>query len=695
MGTLAQLQQIFNEIQTCTPQAYAARAQDAVEMAANDASFLTVLHTVLASKKASLPDRVLGFLRRIFEGLGKAHQGVLERIFYYLLDFVDSKSCRCRKHALHLLSMILGVAKYPLARDTLQRISERLFDRDAGVRREALRICLEYQEHELGEGLRLVGVLKDVVRFDQSHEVRRAGLAGIVVAPETLNCIVERCTDVNVGVRRAFWAGCFERLQLREIPAPQRVYLMKSALSEREFDARSIFLQAVERLGLEEFVDCFYCEEKAFGDVVEHYLRQGREELALTRLTPGYVCMMGIYYRLKEDDVGRDGLDLMDLDEFLDLISERCRALEARMQGPDGVLPGAPPDEDIKTLVGLFRLLAFYDLFGDRSRRRVLKIINSLLARCSARDVVEEAVLLCKRICSSDLVSFLGSVIKKLRGSPLCYTVSECVMKCLPHGELHEAIFQEIAIPNLNESLEIVFWYFLLRPSKNLEELLLSFLPNAKAVRCVADLVLAGHVDPGAVSAAIESQLFRFDENVAIPTAKLLLARRLAGSEYFKYLLLIFYSTEDGSIQQYLSLFFYEYFAHDPQPVIDVFCDVMQLITDNYRVFADQALFWISNSQAPHGTQHLFFSICCHMLRGYDGMKNRRLLFFTLDRISIQPCWEPVLTKKIIYVLGQIIKKRPKEQTQHLLAKLMEIDDGSPLDAGEFTLLRDALGTAP
>ncbi|KAI5171845.1 condensin complex subunit 3 [Pancytospora epiphaga] len=460
---------------------------------------------------------------------------------------------------------------------------------------------------------------------------------------------------------------------------------MRSAVVEREFDAKSIFLRIVKMLGVAEFSDYFYCEDRVFTDVIEDYLKFNGEELHLTRFTPGYVWMMGVYYRLREENVGRDNLNMMDLEEFLDIIAERCTALENNDK----------KTEDVKTLIGLFRLLSFYDLFDEQSRKKVLKIVNKLLTKCNVKDVVDEVIVLCKRICHTDITPFLGSIVKKLRGTPLCYTVSGCIMKHLPYGELHEAIFQEIAIPNLNESLEIIYWYFFHCPSENLKELLLSFLPNTRAIHYSIDLVLTGHVEVDAILPTIESLLFKFDEAVAIPATKLLLSQKMKGAEYFKYLLQIFYLTENESIQQYLTVFFYEYFAHDAFPLIDVFCDVIQLITDNYRIFADQAFFWISNSETQNGLQWLFLRICGCILRNNEELKNRRYFFFILDRIPIISTWEPVLTKKIIYLFGQIIKTKPREQTQSILASLLEIDDGIPLGAEEYILLRNELGTIP
>lgn len=692
MSSPTQLQQIFNEIQTCTPREYAERIERSLGLVAADDSFAAILHTLLSCKRGALPGRVSHFVRRIFEELREAHPGILGNTFRYLLDFTGSKNAKCRRHALRLLHTMLCVDRMDLSVEVLQTLSERLFDREVSVRKEAIRICLLYQESGLGGSLRLVDVLKDVIRFEQSHEIRRMGLGELLVTPATVNCIIERCVDVNVGVRKVFWTVCFKRLALRDISAAKRIYLMKSAFVEREFDAKAIFLQAMRGFSLEEFAEYFYCREDVFDRVAEVYLASTSEEYRLVKYTPGYVHLMCVYYRFREEADGRDSLCLEDIGEFLGTLHTRCVSLEERIQGAaaDQRDPGLA--DEVEVIVGLFRLLAFYDLFDEPSRKLVLRIISHLLTRCSVKEVVEESVVLCKRIWSGDMLAFLGTIIKRIRGTPLCYAVSECIMKHLPYSELHEAIFQEIAILNLNDSIEIIYWYFYLRPSKSLEELFLSFLPSKRALEGAVDLVLSNMIEVSAIEPCVLSQIAKFDENAVIPAAKLLLAKKTASGDLFRHLLLIFYSSDTERIQQYLTIFFSEYLVHSSVPMVEAYCDVMQLITDNHKIFVDQALYWIANSSTRNGSQRLFFAVCIFIHNNYDSLKNRRFLFLTLESIVVVPCWDPVLTKKIIHLLTLIIRRRPRENAQALLTKLIEIDDGLPLDGDEFRALRGMLG---
>lgn len=686
MSSLVQLQQIFNEIQTCDSRAYTENLATTLQIISTDSSFLTILHSILACKRNTCPGRVSLFLERIFEELKNRRPDIFKRLFQYLLEFTNSKNGRTRKHSLRLVSMLLDLEKHELSMEILQSISERLFDKEASVRKEALKICLIYQESSLNDSLKIQGVLKDVLRYDQVHEIRKICLLQIGICPSTINCVIERCIDLNVNVRKIFWMNCFKKISIEDIPISQRIFLMKSAFNEREFDAKNIFLQFAREFGLDRFVRHFFCSENVYDEVIESLINSD-DEYALTTFTPSFVHFLNIYYRFKENMDGRDSLNLMGLEEFLNILRSRCTSLEENINSNDNDIV-----DEIRTISGLFKLLSFYDIFNDSDRKSVLSIINHLLTKCSIKEVVEESVVLCGKICSKDIVTFLGSIIKRIRGTKLCFVVCECIMKHLPFTEMHEAIFQEIVVTNINEGLDILFWYLIAKPSKATEEFYLSFLPNKKILDGATDLVLLNIIDISSIYEQILYQASSFNENAVIPVTKLLLAKKIGDHIFFKNLLLIFYSTETEYIQQYLSVFFNEYLYADSSPLTDIFCDVMQLITENHKIFVDQSLAWIGGSRTTNGYQVLFFKICLFICNNYEEMKNRKFLFAALEKTMVLPSWESILTKKIIYVISLILKKRPRENVQALLTKLMEIDDGSPLETQEFKDLKKNCG---
>lgn len=665
----------------------------------NGTTFYTILHVILSCRRSTLPSRVSSFLTRVLEETGHKNIAVVEDIANYLLQFMVSKSVWCRRHSLRLACLIIQTnRKIALSSDVVQFISERLFDRDTGVRKEAVKICLLFQDFVLNNSLVMHNVLKDVLRYDQSPAIRKILLEGIKQTESTVNAIVERCIDTDISVRKSFWDVCFKQLDVRTLPHPQRIFLMKSSYSEREFDAKSTFTKFVTGFGIEEFAELFFCNEPVYDYYIDELLRMGDYSLGMTTFTSGYIHLLGAFYRYVEERDGRDCLVLMELEELLQLIYTRSSELEAKIESLVAV--ATPVDdlvsdriseeykEEIAVVVGLFNLLSFYDIFENGSKRIVLKIINSLLIKCSVKAIIEESVLLCKRICSVDLIPFIGSIIKKTKGTPVCFALCASVMRHLPFGDMHSAIIHEIAVPNLAKSLDILFWYFVAKPSEEAGQFYLSFLPNWKVVEGATDLVISGLMSVEMIYDALHYQISAFNENVVIPLTKLLLAGQVRDSLFYKNLLLMFYSTNTPRIQQHLFLFFTECFSSDASPLIDTFCDITELITNNHKIFVDQSLFWISNSKLPRGTQILFYRISLYIINNYSQLKGRKWLFSALEQICVLPCWHALLTKKIIYVISLIIKKRPREGVQALLLRLMAIDDGAPLDPEEFTALR-------
>lgn len=459
-----ELQQVFNQIQTCTPRIYSENISKAVDLIVVDTSFLTILHTIFACRKNTVPPRVALFLKRVFEELQSSRLDVLEGILRYTLPFTSCKNIKFRRHVLKIIHMILVIKRFDLPIDILQCLSERLFDKDSGVRKEALKIWLLFQDENLNDTLKIHGVLKDVLRYDQIYEIRKMALLEITISPSTINCVIERCVDMNIHVRKIFWIACFPKLFLKDLPDYQRIYLMKSAAVEREFDAKSIFIQYISHLGIEEFAENFYCTEPAFDEFIEALLINGDYDFTLTKFTRSYIYLLNIFYKFKEDKYGRDCLLLMSLVEFLDIIYYRSMDLEAQIKeyNPDGIEFQNGTDQfadeiknDISVITGMFKIFSFYDIFTEETRKSILKIINLLLTKCIVREIVEEAIILCKRICPQNLTGFLGSIIKNTKGTRLCFALCECIMKHLLFSDMHEAIFQEIALTNLSQSADV------------------------------------------------------------------------------------------------------------------------------------------------------------------------------------------------------------------------------------------------
>lgn len=712
MNNLHTLQGLFNEIQKCESKEFSQNIQLAVNLIPKDESFIMILHTLLGCKNNSWPPRVNLFIKRVFEELITNNSDAIEGILKYCVLFVESKSKKCRKHALRLIHTINEIKEFEMGADRLQIISEHLFDKDAGVRKEALKICLTKQNKLLNESLHVEGVLKDVLRYDANLEIRKMALSLLQINKSTLNCVIERSIDSNVKIRIIFWQCCFLKIKVEELSKQQRIFLLRNAQNEREFDAKQIFQGVVKRLGIVKFVGYFYDRDGALDVFIDEYLKDNNIEFGLEKdgklkvvidgnsnevkeiyqndseFEAGYIYFLNKYYKLIEENEGRDRLNMLELEELLELIYNKSIEVENKVR--EGVIL----NEEIDVVTGMLRLLVFYDIFVEDVKQMVLAIIKVLLIKCNVREIVEEAVLLCKRICNDEEnIKFFRKIIAKTKESDICYIVCEYVMKHLKYGILHENIVSDISIPNIPKSIDILFWHILHKPGTQIEELYFSYLPTKRVLEGTTDLVLSGVLQPENFLTVVQTQIAALNENAVVPITKLILAEFVDSEICIKYLLIVYYSTDNEYLQQHLSIFFTEFFFKSSKPLIECFCEVVEIIVDNHKVFIDQCLFWIHNSAYFNGSQLLFYSVGLFLYKNYDLLKTHKLYFYVLEKINISPCWNNLLTKKIIYIITQIIKRRPRQNVNLLLNRLMEIDDGYPMNNDDFNAFIEIINT--
>lgn len=684
MDTLAKLQDIFNDIQTCDPRRFSENLTEALNLLPTDNSFLRIIDSVLLSDKNSLPPKVAHFIRRILEEQSHSNKMIFNSILSYLSDKLNCKNTKVRRNSLKFISLMICIDKSSLYSTLLERIAERLFDKEPSVRKEALKICIPFQMHSLGDSITIQTTIKDMIRYDQSHEIRKIAFLGLEFNSNTLNCILERCIDSNVQIRKAFWQQYFDKIDLQKLDHCQRIYLMKKGINEREFDAKSIFIQKIRQIELKSFIEYFYCEDEEYENCISDYLKDSSEEYYLDNYTPSYLNFLCCYYKVKEERDGRDSLKLYDLEEFVQIFYFKCKETEELM-----AKNLESSEQSLKVLKYLLKILGYYDIFTEESKKFVYSIINYLSQQPFFSSIVEDYVSLGIRISDDKAVHFVGNLIKNTKGKPTCLLICEFAMKHLPYGEFYDAILSEIAIFHIDSSYNILFWYLMKNYKSEIEEQYLNYLPNKKVIEGLTDLILSNIITVDKIERCLFIQLSKFNISAVIPTCKLLLAKKISDSDFLKQLLIIFYSTDNEPIQQYLALFLIEYFKISVESLIEIFCPVLELITSNHKVFVNQSIFWISNSQAPNGLQMLFFNVCVFILSNYESLVNKKYLFNTLSKINVSDKWDSILTKKIIFLLSAILRKRPRENVNALLNPILEIDDGIPMSTADFESVKD------
>ncbi|KMV65589.1 chromosome condensation complex Condensinsubunit G [Encephalitozoon cuniculi EcunIII-L] len=706
VSSLERMQLIFNKIQQCDSKGYSESLAEVMEMlTAHELSeeFLRVVNTVLACKRPSIPSRILSFLKRIFEDMPDLPKGeeLVAGTFYYLIRFTESKFMKVRKNSLSILRLLSDVVRPEVvANGLLEKISERLFDREKAVRREALKVLCYYQGMELNPKVRIVNLFKDIVRYDPSDEVRSLALSMISVDPSTYGCVVERCMDASGAIRRMFYEHCLPRIDLKSLSQDKRILLMEKAVLEREFDAKGSLVDAI--------LSAYRIPEELRAVNASFYDRSRRKylEALLKGVFEKVGCEKEFAYLLSdpseentflsktellyiEELFGRDSLALPDLESFVSVMYRSCTSVVELSEESER-------KAQVEAMKNLFRIARFYDFFNEASRKYILSTAYKLLAKNSVEEVVEEAMQIASLVCDDDLNNFIGSIIKKnAKASPrMCLMVCKHVMKHIrPLSRLHEAIVEEIVLPNLSsgetavEILEVGFYYALSRPHHAIiQSLVHNMEANSMAFQMCVDLVLSSRDEGllGDVLRHIEQGLETKErDDIIIPGSKIALSHRMPDdlrSRFIAFALERYYCTQDDHLKQYCSILFFELFSEDSTLLINIFCSVLEVLPCSHKVFIDQSLYWIGNSKYANGSQLLFYNICVRLASEYENDQTGKTLVKVLERIEVLRCWDPRMTKKILFCCSSVARKHGSRlNIGEVIRRLMEIDDGDPI----------------
>lgn len=715
---LGRMQAIFNDMQNSDARVYSEFIREMTQILLGGdilEDFCNVLNTVLVCKRVSIPQKISNFLRRMFEDLSEVPAGlqVVLSLLSYLLGLTESKITKVRKNSLFILKLIIDIprTKVAITDAFLAKICERLFDREKSIRREALKVLSNYQDVQLNQKIKILNLFKDITRHDPSHEVRSLALHVISVEPSTYNCVIERCADVNASIRKLFYTRCLPSIDLLGLSLGRRVFLLEKSILEREFDGKGYFLDALfSTFKLPEDLKVLNASlydrgslkylEIVLREVFERMGCESSFEYLLTDPSQENTFLARVELAYIEETIGRDNLNLPELEAFVTVMYQSCSSILE--------LEGSERRDQIETMKNLFRIARFYDFFNETARKYILSTIYKLLAKNSVEEVVEEAIQMSALVCDKDIDGFVGSVINKNMSSSqkVCLMVCKQVMKHIrPIGELHEAVINEIVIPNIGkemstEALGIGFYYILDRQNEMIKQALVDNMRNDVGILhmcvdlaisfCESDL-LASLLD------CIREMLSIKNEDVIIPASKLVLSRLYVPedleNQFIEFAFQRYYNTEDDHLKQYCTVLFYELFISDSTPLIKAFCNVLGELTHSHRIFIDQSMYWICNSAHPNGSQELFYEICICLSNSGGRDQNRRLLFGVLEKIEIISCWDAALTKKILFCCSSITKRiGSKFNLGEMIGRLMEIDDGEPISQKDLHDVKRDLG---
>lgn len=373
-------------------------------------SFCRCITVVISCRRVELPKSILQLLNGLLKRLRCTKEGrnFMHNLIKYLIRGVDSKLKHVRCNSLVLLRGSiehLDVVSPRLWAAVKVKIGEKLFDKELGVRMHAVHIVLKYQEGLLDGGLPFYKLLKDLLRYDPSPEIRRTVLISIVTNRATLRSIISRAADTNEAVRLAFVASKLRDIPWLEMEIEERSELLQTLEQERCEEIRAKFLQRFEVVFEEVFnakfellAASFHMENRSNASLekvlkvlmLRYEYADGFSEEFLDRATPALLFLMRVSLRHIDREKGRDTILLPDITVLLKSI------IDSSLTFDRGIYAGSVSH-------ALFSLLDYYDVFQAEDRRLLLKCALYLLQHIKGseqRGVVREIAKMLLRACN-------------------------------------------------------------------------------------------------------------------------------------------------------------------------------------------------------------------------------------------------------------------------------------------------------
>ncbi|KAG0441629.1 Condensin complex subunit 3 [Dictyocoela muelleri] len=662
----------------------------------------------------------------------------------YFMIKIDTKKNVARR-------IVVKLIKYLFEEDDLQdffpKFCEKLFDRDIGVRKEAIRFLRSRQDCQINEKVSVLAVFKELLRYDKNPSVRKEVLKVINLNKKTYSAVISRCRDKNKKVRDFFYNQVLQNINLREISVEDKRIILKSSFFEREINVKDLFLEQIKKQyqfpeDISIFMSDFYdenVEEKVIPffetiyeslnsefhifkeciplgiaqrlSVVDSRVSIGNSAMSYSigDVTPSSIFLIKSFLNFAEKKYGRDSLKLMPLDDFCMLLYQKVKI----------DIDSGEISANSSLYKNMFGILNFYDIFTEDVKKIILGVIYKLLiSGCSNPSVIEECVIFAKKTfknfinADDDEIKFLGATIGKIMKleSSLKISIrdhllllSKYVMKHIhPISEIHRAIMREIISDFKNPyELDILFFYLLnikyLDPEEynNYIEALFENFRFHDRVDLLIDLWFSFEDDHGKIEDVLIVFLKDKDKilnNSLFSICKLLLFKPITG--VLKHVFAEYYFGDDENLRQFLVVFLHEFSKNNLQLIIDEFEQIFNFITQLandkaddtnkiQKIFTNQVLNKIYDNKGS--LKDFLLKISIFLMRQWnDNLGN---LVMGADR----NCWDVSFIKKIIFCFSKITKKVENKRVKEFLLELIATDDGEPIDQVDLEDLRNRL----
>ncbi|KAJ2822805.1 chromosome condensation complex Condensin, subunit G, partial [Coemansia erecta] len=165
----------------------------------------------------------------------------VELLIKYLLQGFQAKEKLTRLRCCQIVAMSvtsLGEIDEELYFDLVKRLSERIRDKEAGIRVHAAIALSKLQSGEDSDGGEVTEALLGLMQSDPSAEVRRAVLLNIAKTPGTLPYVLERARDVDATNRKCLFLKVMPPIDYHLLSIEDRERLLAAGVNDRDANVK-------------------------------------------------------------------------------------------------------------------------------------------------------------------------------------------------------------------------------------------------------------------------------------------------------------------------------------------------------------------------------------------------------------------------------------------------------------------------
>ncbi|CAH8622248.1 unnamed protein product [Heterobilharzia americana] len=216
-------------------------------------------YSLVSGERSPYRERTIDFITKFALFCGKSDENndqdavnnrLLLKLFLFCIKYNDCLNAAVRFRCTQIIHKLLdgigdnGVMPEDLYEKLQSVLLRRVFDTKVCVRVEAIQGISRMQDPTDAE-CSVVEALMWLTRHDPASEVRRTGLAAMVLTTRTLPILVERCRDVADSVRRTAYKLLSSRAILRPLSIANRIRILQFGLSDVSEDVRKAAKQLV------------------------------------------------------------------------------------------------------------------------------------------------------------------------------------------------------------------------------------------------------------------------------------------------------------------------------------------------------------------------------------------------------------------------------------------------------------------